>query len=167
MGSIESKIHSASKECLRRILGVNECLLWVTNCREVTSFRRRYEVAGLYVFFDDDNIYYVGETNNMARRVGNEHCDAHIGGSEGVVRFLMYYLEDIYGEYGRWRNEDAKGRENIIKEILRERIRGLKILIITCDRLKDVKVGNERKINSYRRRLEDCLIKELKPILNY
>jgi hypothetical protein len=79
----------------------------------------------------------------------------------------MHYLEDIYGEYGRWRNEDAKGRENIIKEILRERIKGLKILIITCDRLKDVKVGNERRISSYRRRLEDCLIRELKPILNY
>ncbi len=149
------------------ILRINECLLWVTNCRGITSLRRMNEVAGLYVFFDDDNIYYVGESNNIARRVGNEHCDAHIGGSEGVVRFLMYYLEDIYGEYDRWRNEDAKGREKIIKEILRKRIMGLKIFIITCDRLKDVKVDNERRINSYRRILEDCLVNELKPILNY
>lgn len=59
--------------------------------------------AGAYVFFDDSGgVYYVGEADDVARRLLQEHCRADIGGSEGVVRFLMHYLDEICANSGEW-----------------------------------------------------------------
>ena len=56
---------------------------------------RYWEVPALYVFCENGRPLYVGETEDTSRRIYREHCSAHIGGSEGVVRFLMYYLDQI------------------------------------------------------------------------
>ncbi|MGC8544077.1 MAG: hypothetical protein ACP5NQ_09050 [Vulcanisaeta sp.] len=83
-----------------------------------------------------------------------------------MVRFLMYYLDDICRDHDKWRNRDAKGREAVVKEMFREGVSRLKIFVITCSSLRDVKVSNERRVNRIRKDLEDCLIKELNPVLN-
>ncbi|BDR91061.1 hypothetical protein [Vulcanisaeta souniana] len=157
-----SDIERAIRSCLDMI-GVlsGDCLLGVYDCRSIDVHG-----AGVYVFFDGSIVYYVGEAGDVARRLLNEHCPANIGGSEGVVRFLMHYLNEICANSSKWAGLDAVGREEFIKKILSERISRLGIYVVTCKELGDEKQGNRRAKNRLRIRLEDCLKRELRPVLN-
>lgn len=112
-----SDIERAVRGCLD-IIGVsaNDCMSGVYDCRSIDV-----NGAGAYVFFDDSGVYYVGETNNMANRL-QDHCNGKIGGSEGVVRFLMHHLEEICANSNEWAGLDAKGREEFVKnKVLKEK----------------------------------------------
>ena len=175
--TIRQDIEQAIRDCLGSIsVSINNCRLGIYDCgsvKEMANVRRprrptkNIDVhgAGAYVFFDESTIYYVGEANDVARRLLNEHCEAHIGGSEGVVRFLMQYLDEVCSHRNKWIGLDAKGREDAVKDILKNKISRLKIYIVTCYGLND-EVKNGRRIkNRLRASLEDCLINRLKPIL--
>ncbi len=127
------------KEVIRHCLGKigispSDCRFGVYDCRSINVHE-----AGVYVFFDGSTIYYVGEAGDVARRLLNEHCLANIGGSEGVVRFLMYFLDEVCARRSEWAGLDAVGREEFVKKILREEIGKLKIYVATCKGLSDEK----------------------------
>ncbi len=162
VGDIERVIRGG---CLN-IIGVSagDCAFGVYDCKSINVSGG----AGVYVFFDDSGgVYYVGEADDIADRVrGGYHCRANIGGSEGVVRFLMHYLEEICANSGKWIGFDAVGREEFVKKVLGEKINSLKIYVVTCKGLSDERQGNRRVRNRLRKRLEHCLRNRLKPILN-
>lgn len=61
-------ISKASEDCLHRVgVAAGNCSLEVINCKQARSYRG---VAGVYIFFDESGVYYIGETNDIARRVG-------------------------------------------------------------------------------------------------
>lgn len=63
----------------------------VLNCEELKRSRGEWEGRPVvYVFCEGDAVFYVGQTGDAYRRLYKEHCEAHIGGSEGVARFLVY-----------------------------------------------------------------------------
>ena len=154
-------IEWAIKNCLNSIgVPISDCRFGIYKCDNINDHD-----AGAYVFFDESTIYYVGEADDVARRLLREHCAAHIGGSEGVVRFLMYYLDNICGQKAKWEKSSAEDREKLAKGILKDRIGRLSIYIVTCKELKDKKENGKRKKNKLRENLEKCLISKLKPIL--
>ena len=173
----KQSIEQAIKDCLSSIgVSINNCGLGTYNCGSIKEMARAGKSrkltqnidvhgAGAYVFFDESAIYYVGEADDIARRLLNEHCEAHIGGSEGVVRFLMYYLDSICNQKTRWEKLSAEDREKFTKDILKDRIGRLSIYIVTCKGLNDEKKNGKRIKNKLRKNLEDCLINKLKPIL--
>jgi hypothetical protein len=155
------------QECLARLgLSSNECQIIPTNCEGIRSLLRTQtnklkdkpeKVPGVYIFIDGNRIIYIGEANNIVRRVGNEHCKARIGASEGVARFLMYLLNEVCVRSNEWTRLSVVNREEyVVKNILIPIITKSTILIITCPQLKD---------SDPRHKLEKCLIEELKPIL--
>ncbi|MFP3045039.1 MAG: hypothetical protein RXQ96_01660 [Thermocladium sp.] len=153
-------IGNTFKECLEEVnISIDECIFEKLNCKRINDAENR---SGIYVFLDDSTIYYVGESNNIGRRVGHEHCKAHIGGSEAVVRFLIYYLDDLYREAHHEKGLSIIERERLIRDLLMRRINSLSILVLICDKLID---HNNRK-NPLRIRLEKCLIDKLNPVLN-
>lgn len=155
----EEKIRQAVTDCLGSIgVPVNNCVLGVRSCR---GFKEHG--AGAYVFFDKSMVYYVGESSDIANRL-REHCTASIGGSEGVVRFFMYYLDEICSKREEWGKRDAVGREDFVKDVLREKIIGLKIFVVLCGELADKREGGRVK-NRLRLALEDCLVNKLRPAL--
>ncbi|ADY02466.1 hypothetical protein VMUT_2270 [Vulcanisaeta moutnovskia 768-28] len=157
-----SDIEGAIRGCLDIIgVSVGDCLFGVYDCRSIDVHG-----AGAYVFFDGSGVYYVGEADDVACRLLKEHCSVHIGGSEGVVRFLMHYLNEICANSSKWVGLDAVGREEFIKKILGEKINSLRIYVVTCKELSDSKQGNRRVRNKLRIRLEECLKEKLRPILN-
>ncbi len=116
----------------------------------------------MYIFIDVNRVIYIGEANNIARRVGNEHCKARIGASEEVARFLVYLLDKICARRDEWVNYGVVNREKyIVEEVLMPVITKLTILVITCPQLRDI----DKKKNKARLKLENCLISKLKPIL--
>ncbi|WP_054856842.1 hypothetical protein [Vulcanisaeta sp. JCM 16159] len=150
------------RDCLGSIgVSASNCEFGVYDCRSINVHG-----AGAYIFFDDSGVYYVGEADDVARRLLQEHCRANIGNSEGVVRFLMHYLDEVCANSGEWIRLDAAGREEFVKEILREEISSLRIYVVTCKGLSDEKQGNRRVRNRVRKRLEDCLRGGLRPMLN-
>ena len=162
MADVEECIERAISKCLHdNGITLEGCNYWVFSCNDF-----RAEGPGVYVFFDDKNVYYVGESNDLKRRVLKEHCGAQIGGSEGVVRFLMYFLEEICEKRGEWSVHDVKDREEFVKEFLREKIGKMEIYVATCPELGDISRENHKKKNETREKLEECLIKELRPVLN-
>ncbi|WP_243677980.1 GIY-YIG nuclease family protein [Vulcanisaeta distributa] len=109
VGDIERVIRG----CLN-IIGVSagDCVFGIYNCGSIDV----HGGAGAYVFFDDSGgVYYVGEANDVARRLLKEHCSVHIGGSEGVVKFLMHYLEEICANSGKWVGLDAWVERNSLR----------------------------------------------------
>lgn len=157
---MESKeaVDAGISECLRS-LGLGNCKVVWTNCTNVVKING----PGAYIFVRDNSVFYVGEANDVARRVSNEHCKARIGASEGVVRFLMYLLDEVCRQADDWRGLTVVDRENYIREnILMPMIRGMEIIVITCPQLKD---PVPRKKNEVRLKLEKCLIDHLKPRL--
>jgi hypothetical protein len=109
------------------------------------------------ILLNGNDVLYVDGANNIARRVGKEHCKARIGASEGVARFLVYLLDKICARRSEWVNYGVVNREKyIVEEVLMPVITKLTILVITCPQLKDP---------SPRHKLEKCLMEELKPIL--
>lgn len=79
VGDIERVIRG----CLN-IIGVSagDCVFGIYNCGSIDV----HGGAGAYVFFDDSGgVYYVGEANDVARRLLKEHCSVHIGGSEALL----------------------------------------------------------------------------------
>ena len=148
------------QECLARLgLSSNECQIIPTNCKGVNKLKK---VPGVYMFIDGDRVIYIGEANDIARRVGNEHCKARIGASEGVVRFLVYLLDEVCTRRGEWVNYGVVDRERyIVEEVLMPVITKLTILVITCPQLRDI----DKEKNKARLKLENCLISKLKPIL--
>jgi predicted GIY-YIG superfamily endonuclease len=153
-----------SSLCVERVLGalglstsqVPDCGvvgdgLCVADCgllRRLCS-GRRLKMSAVYVFCCGAEVFYVGRTGDLCRRVYREHCAAHIGGSEGVVRFLMYHLPEICREAGEI--EDVVKREEKAKEILRRKLAAYKIVVVPTDRPEE---------------LEEKLIKALRPRLN-
>lgn len=88
-----------------------------TSCSDLRREGVRWDVPGVYVFAErDGRVLYVGQSCNLRRRVYEEICMAHIGGSEGVVRFLMFLLDRVCR--GGYESLDAKGREKLVKELL-------------------------------------------------
>ena len=159
MDSIEETVRRAIQKCLNNVgVPISNCNYGVYSCGDFVV-----KGPGVYVFFDEEKIYYVGEANNIARRVLNEHCRAHIGGSEGVVRFLMYFLDEVCNNKGKWSKRDAKGREKAVRKFLRGRIRKLRVFALTCVELANP--SGSRKKNVKRKNLEDCLKEELRPEL--
>jgi hypothetical protein len=146
-------------KCLTRLnLNTNECKIIPMNCDGVSEVND----AGVYIFLNGNDVLYVGEANNIARRVGKEHCKARIGASEGVTRFLMYLLDKICAQRNEWINYGVVNREKyIVEEVLMPVITKLTILVITCPQLRDI----DKKKNKARLKLENCLISKLKPIL--
>ena len=152
MANVKDRIERAISECLHANgITLESCSHGIYRCSDF-----RAEGPGVYVFFDDKNVYYVGEASDLKRRVLNEHCKARIGGSEGVVRFLMYFLGEICEKKEEWLNLDAKGREELVRGILREKIGEMMVFVFTCGELNDPKGRKE---------LEGCLIEELRPVL--
>ncbi|MEM3326615.1 MAG: GIY-YIG nuclease family protein [Thermoproteus sp.] len=155
------RLGDAVGRCLNRAgLDLSRCRFGVVSCGN-------FDVSGpgVYIFYEGEQIYYVGEANDVKRRL-KEHCAAHIGGSEGVVRFFIYLFDnDLCDRLPQnWRNMKAKEREDYIKErILKPFIGQLDIYVAICDELKDLE---PRKVNSKRKEIEECLIDELKPTLN-
>jgi hypothetical protein len=141
-------------KCLTTLnLNINECKIISINCEGVGEVND----AGVYILLNGNDVLYVGEANNIARRVGKEHCKARIGASEGVARFLVYLLDKICARRSEWVNYGVVNREKyIVEEVLMPVITKLTILVITCPQLKDL---------SPRHKLEKCLMEELKPIL--
>ena len=159
-GVTEENIGQAVAECLSDIgIPLNTCKVKVLGCR---NFKEHG--AGAYVFFDELTVYYVGESDDVANRL-REHCTPTIGGSEGVVRFLMYYLDEVCSKKGEWEKHNAMGRENFVKNLLRQKIGGLKIYVVICNELVDEREGGGRAKNRLRRTLEHCLVSKLKPAL--
>ena len=152
MANVKEEVERAVSECLHdNGIALESCSYGVFSCSDFGA-----EGPGIYVFFDDKNVYYVGEAGDVTRRVLNEHCKARIGGSEGVVRFLMYFLDEICEKKGEWLDLDARGREELLRGILRERIGEMRVFVFTCGELNDPKGRKE---------LEGCLIEELRPVL--
>jgi predicted GIY-YIG superfamily endonuclease len=110
---------------------------------------RRLKMSAVYVFCCGAEVLYVGRTGDLCRRVYREHCAAHIGGSEGVVRFLMYHLPEICREASEI--EDVVKREEKAKEILRRKLAAYNIIVVPTDRPEE---------------LEEKLIEALSPRLN-
>ncbi|WP_054850329.1 GIY-YIG nuclease family protein [Vulcanisaeta sp. JCM 14467] len=155
----ETRIREAVTQCLNYVgIPIDKCLLRIYNCKNVSNAH----YAGVYVFFDESTIYYVGETDDIARRLSREHCAVHIGGSEGVVRFLMYYLDHICDLRAEWERLSVRDREEFVKGVLRRLIHGLGIFVVMCDDLKDETHGGKM----VRSKLEECLIEKLNPALN-
>ncbi len=185
-----NKVSEAVEECLGK--RVDNYSKYVTNCDLIR--KRRFKkgdgkgIAGLYVFFDHDKVYYVGETDDMIRRVGNEHCNAHIAGSKYVARFLIYHLltgDDIYEKINDGRGKlrvipsvksvkeiveevkkVVKEADGYIKEVLMREIGVQGIFMVICEELR----GGEKR--SLRKSLEKCIVERLEkaglgPILNY
>lgn len=111
---------------------------------------------GVYVFFDEEWVYYVGESADVCRRLG-EHCEAHIGGSEGVVRFLAYLLDRACETRGEWLGKPPAEVERWLKErLLKPFIHGLNIYVASGEGIgKDLLRG-----------VEKCLRERLRPLLN-
>jgi len=151
------------EDCLN-VVGIDpgECGLGVYDCGNVSGIHE----AGVYVFFDDDAVYYVGEADDVARRLIEEHCSAHIGGSEGVARFLVNYLDEVCSRRSEWIELNPVDREEYIKGILKGKMRELRIYIAICSGLKDEKKNGKRIKNKLRSRLEKCIREKLKPALN-
>ncbi|GGP19346.1 hypothetical protein GCM10007981_02660 [Thermocladium modestius] len=147
------------RDCLVEVgVQISECRFGVYDCSNVDAVHE----AGIYVFFDESEAYYVGESSDIARRLTKEHCSAHIGGSEGIVRFLMNYLEDICENKNAWTGLNPKSREDFVEGLVRERIDKLKIYAVTCNTLR-----NEGRVkNRLRIELEKCLKARLRPKLN-
>ena len=129
----------------------------VTDCKEVRKLPKG--LPGLYLFFDPNSyiIYYVGESSDLKRRVYEEHCRASIGSSEGVVRFLMFLMDRICVNEAVRNTIDVKKREKIVKNMIKEFVYKLKILVAICPH-------GSRKTGL--REAEKCIIEKLKPILN-
>ena len=160
--NVKDRIERAVSECLHAVgITPENCSYGIYTCRGFKA-----EGPGVYVFFDDKKVYYVGESNDLKRRVFKEHCGAQIGESEGVVRFLMYFLVEICEKKGEWSGHDVKDREEFVKEFLREKIGKMEIYVATCPELGDISRENQKKKNETREKLEECLIKELRPVLN-
>lgn len=151
------------EDCLNAIgIDLDECGLGIYDCDNASGIHG----SGVYVFFDDDAIYYVGEADDVARRLIEEHCSAHIGGSEGVAKFLMNYLDEVCSRHSEWIELNPADREEYIKWILKGKIRELRIYIATCSELKDEKRNGKRIKSKLRSRLEKCIREKLKPALN-
>lgn len=156
--AVAESVFEAAKRCADTLNLSQGCAVGVYTCRSIKSVQK----PGVYAFFDSGAVYYVGEANNIARRLIREHCNAHIGGSEGVVRFLMHHLDQICAQRDRWAPLRAREREKTVKEILKDIISRLNIFVIVCDALADA--SGEK--NKTRHLLEKCLIEQLRPALN-
>lgn len=56
--------------CLAEIgVKVNECRLGIYNCSSISMVHE----AGVYVFFNGSEVYYVGKADGIARRLTKEH----------------------------------------------------------------------------------------------
>ena len=126
------------------------------SCGELRGQRSEYVVPGVYVFVGGGGeVLYVGQSGNVYRRVYGEHCMAHIGGSEGVMRFLMLLLDRVCA--GGFGGLDVRRREEFVKRVLREFIWGLDIYVLVGEGLVD---------RYLRGMLERELRRVLRPLLN-
>ena len=137
----------------------SDCLgveVLVTSCLKLKEDVKE-KIGGLYAFIDDNTVYYVGRTTDVLRRVGDEHCCVHIGGSEGVVMFLMHLLDKVCTDPRIREARGAVEREEIVAEIVRNFLSKLKIVLAICVSEPDRKCLTKA---------EECAKIRLKPILN-
>ena len=145
---------------LEECLGVNYAEHFKVELSSCSKLGNRYwEVPALYVFCENDRPLYVGETGDTSRRIYREHCSAHIGGSEGVARFLMYYLDQIAEAVEEWVGLSPLGRERYVKEFLKRKVEGLTLVLILGSR-------GELRNGRRRREVERCFRMKLRPLLN-
>jgi len=102
-------------------------------------------------------VYYVGASTNAHRRVGVEYCGAHIGSSEGVVRFLMLLLDRVCADTRVRSARNAVEREEVVSEIIREFLDKLSIVLAICSK----KPSRECLVEA-----EKCAVTKLSPLLN-
>ncbi len=163
MKQIHEIIREEITSCLNKYCEENKIVIREITCRSLTPMKPLLRKGGIYVFVDETTgtIYYVGEAGKLYRRL-NEHCRASIGGSEGVVRFLMYMLDKICEDENIRRTRDVKERERAVKHLLREFLGSLTIYVGYCE--DDSLNGDEGRLT--RRELEECIKRRLKPLLN-
>ena len=114
-GYVDSVVE-ALRECVGRHCTGDSLEILILRCSEVGE-ARALRAPGVYVFFEPSSgvVYYVGQAGDLGRRLGSEHCRAQIGGSEGVVRFLMHILDEIRERSSEWVSGSANEREAYVK----------------------------------------------------
>ena len=127
-----------------------------TSCSDLRREGARWNVPGVYVFAEHGgHVLYIGQCSSILHRVYREHCRAHIGGSEGVVRFLMFLLDCVCKS--GYEDLDVKERERLVKELLRDFIWNLDLYLVIGEGLAD---------RAVREKLEGELRRVLRPVLN-
>ena len=151
----------ALRVCVEENCG-EESVVVTLRCSDLRAYGRTLQRPGVYVFVDptDGTVYYVGQAGDLGRRLGSEHCSAHIGGSEGVVRFLMHILDKICERSSEWAPGSAKEREAYVKSKIREFLETLIIYVAYCPG------GGPLSDRKTRLSVEACLKARLDPILN-
>jgi len=159
-GQVDSVVE-ALRECVGRRCTGDSLEILTLRCSEVSK-ARAIRAPGVYVFVDPSSgvVYYVGQAGDLGRRLGSEHCSAHIGGSEGVVRFLMHILDKICERSSEWAPGSAKEREAYVKSKIREFLETLIIYVAYCPG------GGPLSDRKTRLSVEACLKARLDPILN-
>lgn len=161
MTDLDRLVRESIENCIGKYC-YNNAEIIVTNCVSIRS--SGIEFGGIYVIVDNTSgiIFYVGETSNFARRIGREHCNAQIGSSEGVVRFLIYLLDQICNDMNNNYISNIIEKERQIKNMLRNFLNKMTIYLAYC---KDNSLS-DRKAKKIRKMAEECIRRKLKPILN-
>ncbi len=103
-----------------------------TSCSEIKRAVKG-KITALYAFIDQDTVYYIGQSTDVLRRIGSEHCGARIGASEGVVRFLMYLLDKICNNPLVHETPNVVVREEIVSGIIKNFLNNLKMVLAICN----------------------------------
>jgi len=151
----------ALRVCVEENCG-EESVVVTLRCSDLRAYGRTLQRPGVYVFVDptDGTVYYVGQAKSLVRRLKGEHCNAHVGGSEGVVRFLMLILDEICERADEWRARSVKERKNYVKSIIRHFLERLIICVAYC------REDSPLEDRGTRLAIEGCLKQRLNPILN-
>lgn len=91
-------VFEATRRCAEALSPSQGFAVGVNTCRSFKSVPG----PGVYVFFNDNAVHYAGEANDVARRLIRGHYNAHIGGSEGVIRSLMHSLDQVCAQRDKW-----------------------------------------------------------------
>lgn len=164
MTGLDRMVRESIKNCIEEYY-CNNAEIIVTNCDSIQSRKiKEIKSGGIYVIADEASgtVFYVGETSNFARRIGREHCNAQIGSSEGVVRFLIYLLDQICNDINNNYNSGIIEKERLIKNIIRSFLRKMTIYLAYC---RDNPLSKQEGKKA-RKMAEKCIRRELQPILN-
>jgi len=147
-------LHKAVSVCCNKY-GLFSFNLKRTSCKELTKNRTQYNhKPGIYIFTRNNEVFYIGSTSDVLRRVGKENCQAQIAASECSFRFMLYLLDKICNEIKE--ENSIKAKERLVKNIVRNFMNKLTIYIILSDVLRERRIRTD---------IEECLINYLKPIL--
>ncbi len=118
------------------------------------------ELPGLYVFFDKEYIYYVGESGKLRTRVYDIHCRAQFA-SDLAGKLVLYYihsdspkLQEIM-QKKRGRGKDLKTFFEKVRRMLRREISNLYLVVLPCESLTT---------KTQRQKIEKCIKQRLNPL---